>query len=345
MDDLARIADGLAELTNRFFDAGVHGLALRPEDASRFTGHALESRDIIDQALGAGNAFSGSIAKAMTEDPHSLLGGPSKAAVIDVLEVVRRASAAIDRRNPNYHAIEAISELSRQIGDHAFELHMIEEDNPNATNVRIEGTSIHALIIEVRALIAEHLGRSSPYYTGVPAFWTGPKGQPRTPNATELSDVSAILAAAIRHLRRPRAITLPPKVQTGTIYVDPSIIEQIATLPTTNFDFSRLAELCRSLNVTAAANAHMATAMLLRAIIDHVPPIFGFKTFEVVAAQAPGTHTFKQQLGILQNSMRKATDACLHTPIGKKRDLPTAVAVDFRSPLEALLQHIIRIAG
>jgi hypothetical protein len=91
---------------------------------------------------------------------------------------------------------------------------------------------------------------------------------------------------------------------------------------------------------------HMATAMLVRSITDHVPPIFGFKNFtEVAANYSPGTgdaRSWKGAMSKFTDSMKHIADGVLHQKIRSKEVLPDEPGVDFRAPLDLLLAEVVR---
>lgn len=85
--------------------------------------------------------------------------------------------------------------------------------------------------------------------------------------------------------------------------------------------------------------------MLVRAILDHVPPLFGFRTFAEVSANygAAGT-SFKKSMEHLQKTLRNISDSHLHQNIRQKESLPTETQVDFGAALDQLLGEVIRTA-
>jgi hypothetical protein len=107
------------------------------------------------------------------------------------------------------------------------------------------------------------------------------------------------------------------------------------------FDLTKLLKLLHELNYNYAKKNYYSCAMLLRSIIDHVPPLFGLKSFNEVANNH-GTKSFKQLMDKLNTSMRKISDSCLHTHIRKKENLPTELQVRFYSELDFLLGEIVR---
>ena len=83
--------------------------------------------------------------------------------------------------------------------------------------------------------------------------------------------------------------------------------------------------------------------MVARAISDHIPPIFSFKTFAEVANNYPGATSFRKSMANLNNSLRNIADAHLHVQIRQSEVLPTLQQVDFKADLDALLAEIVRI--
>ena len=87
--------------------------------------------------------------------------------------------------------------------------------------------------------------------------------------------------------------------------------------------------------------------MVLRTIINHVPPVFGFKKFEEVAnnyGDPKSGKSFKASMQRLQGALRNIADVHLHSAIREHEDLPTAVQVEFSAELDVLLGEVIRVA-
>lgn len=152
----------------------------------------------------------------------------------------------------------------------------------------------------------------------------------------------SILRAAVRVVRR-RAAT--PPIQSGAIAVPPYVslprIEELRAIPSTPWDLKRLIRLCEEINSSFANGNLLATGMLLRAVADHVPPIFGVKSFNEYANSVAGK-SHKETMQHLQNSLRSIADSFLHDHIRSKEVLPTESRVDFRQDLDVLLGEIVR---
>jgi len=126
-------------------------------------------------------------------------------------------------------------------------------------------------------------------------------------------------------------------------YVDPKRISELRTLASARYDLTKLIRLCEELNQCYAAECYLATAMLVRAIQDHVPPIFELSTFSEVSSNYGGAKSFKQSMRHLDNSLRYIADHQLHVQIRSKEVLPMRTQVDFRADLDMLLSEIVRL--
>jgi len=127
-------------------------------------------------------------------------------------------------------------------------------------------------------------------------------------------------------------------------FVHPERIEKLKSLSIQNFDLKKLIKLLEELNDNFSLGNYLSVAMLGRAIIDHIPPLFGFSTFNEVANNI-GNTSFKKNMGYLNISMRSISDNYLHMTIRKKENLPNENQVDFSRELDFLLSEIIRIVN
>lgn len=107
-----------------------------------------------------------------------------------------------------------------------------------------------------------------------------------------------------------------------------------------NFDLSKLIRLCEELNFNFANQNYYSVAMLGRAIIDHIPPIFGMNSFNEVANNY-GSRSIKGNLTHLNNSMRNISDGMLHSHIRRAESIPKETQINFSQDFDVLLGEII----
>jgi len=88
----------------------------------------------------------------------------------------------------------------------------------------------------------------------------------------------------------------------------------------------------------------MAVAALTRALLDHIPPIFGQPAFAQVASNHNG-QSFKTAMQRLQTSARSIGDAHLHQQIRRRETLPLPQQVNFAAEIDVLLAEIVRLSS
>ncbi len=109
------------------------------------------------------------------------------------------------------------------------------------------------------------------------------------------------------------------------------------------FDFSRSIQMLSELDHAYSVGNYISVILLMRAILDHVPPIFNLNTFTEVANNY-GTKSFKDSMSHLENSSRKIADSYLHTKIRNKESLPNKTQINFSNDMDVLLAEIVRIS-
>ncbi len=126
----------------------------------------------------------------------------------------------------------------------------------------------------------------------------------------------------------------------GEVFVNPAVIEDLRQASSQRFDLSKVARMCEELNRAYSSGSYLASALLLRALLNHVPPVFGHHAFKGVVSQAG--KSVKALLEPLEENARKIADLHTHALIRHKECLPTRQQVEqFKAGLEVLLHEII----
>jgi hypothetical protein len=205
-----------------------------------------------------------------------------------------------------------------------------------------------ARAIEAKSIIDQELGMANAFSLGLlNAVNSGSGGLMGGPSYASVEEASQVVLAAVRAIDRKR-VQSPRPAPGSKRYVDLSRMAALQSISGVSWDFSRLVELCRELNVAHEHQCHLSTAMLLRTILNHVPPVLGFNTFAEVASNYGGpksNRSFKDNMHRLEKSLRSIADIHLHSSIRSREDLPTAVQVDFAADLDLLLGEVIRVAS
>lgn len=133
----------------------------------------------------------------------------------------------------------------------------------------------------------------------------------------------------------PAGLT-PPR----TSLVAPQLIEGLSKVTSGQFDTTKLTGYCREINSSFYHGNVVACLLLMRTVLNHVPPVFGHKSFAEVTANAG--KSLKDNLEHLESGLRKLADLYAHQPIRKNEQYPTKCQVEpFRPQFELLLHEVL----
>lgn len=164
-------------------------------------------------------------------------------------------------------------------------------------------------------------------------------------NKILIEDWDDLLLSALERLMSKIELTEKDD-ELDLIYVSLKRIEELNNLESEKFDLIKLVQLCKELNDAYRLDNFYTVVVLVRTIINHVPPIFSQNNFASVASQYKSdgnAKSFKESMEHLENSSRKIADSYVHSTIRKQESLPTSVQVDFKQGLDVLLSEVVRI--
>jgi hypothetical protein len=138
--------------------------------------------------------------------------------------------------------------------------------------------------------------------------------------------------------------SMKPAAAGAWVLIADSRLDELRALKSSQFDFRKLIRLCEELNIVSREECYFATAALTRALVDHVPPLFGKKNFSEVANNYAGSKSFREAMEHLDSGAKKVADGHLHTQIRTSETLPTTQQVNFASGIDLLLSEIVRIS-
>jgi hypothetical protein len=128
---------------------------------------------------------------------------------------------------------------------------------------------------------------------------------------------------------------------TGSWLVDPSLISRLEGATSSTYDLSVLVRICKEINSSYAHGNLIATALLMRGVLNYVPPVFGHKTFAQVVADIG--RSLKDSFNHLEQGLRKVADFHTHRLISDADLYPFRAQVEpFKPQFELLLQEVIR---
>jgi len=126
-------------------------------------------------------------------------------------------------------------------------------------------------------------------------------------------------------------------------FIDRRRLSELSAIESTDFDLSKVIALVKEIDFCYRNECLLAVAALTRALLDHVPPIFGMRSFAEVASSYASTKSFRDSMRHLEESARRIGDAHLHTRIRRREALPTPTQVNFSNDIDVLLGEIVRV--
>lgn len=124
------------------------------------------------------------------------------------------------------------------------------------------------------------------------------------------------------------------------LYVKQPIIDGFAKKEG-RFNYKKLVELINELNDNHLKSNKYSCAMLIRAILDHIPPLLGFTTFEQVTKNYSWGKTDKVYMKTLLEFRNNADDA-LHRIISEDEDLLEINDLPLSNRFSRVLQECIK---
>ena len=122
--------------------------------------------------------------------------------------------------------------------------------------------------------------------------------------------------------------------------INPGLIERLSNAQSPSLDVTFLVLMCREINSCFVHGNLVATTLLMRAVLNYVPPVFGQDTFSQVVANSE--RSLKDSFDHLENGLRKIADFHTHRRIGPTDFYPSSAQVEpFKPQFELLLQQVV----
>ena len=212
-----------------------------------------------------------------------------------------------------------------------------------------DATSFSALVADAQTLLETELGNPNQYSANIAAAIWGITSN-HGPSLVAVQKVRKFVEGGVKQIQRladakaSLAKQMPSPLPLAS-YVATTRIEELRDIVNPSWDLRKLVRLLEELNTAHASGCLMTTAILVRAIKDHVPPLFGMPNFDQVANNAAsGNKSFRGSAQNLENSLKHIADSFLHVHVRKSDALPAASQVDFRRDLDVLLGEVVRLA-
>lgn len=123
-------------------------------------------------------------------------------------------------------------------------------------------------------------------------------------------------------------------------FLDKDVLLKLRAVESPRLDPRKLIKMCEELNEAYARANYISAVLLLRAIINHVPPIFGAETFASVVAQSG--RSVKAILSRLNDESRPIADLHTHNLMKGEEHLPTRNQIEpYKASFEVLIHEIL----
>lgn len=351
-DELDAIANQMRDVLGRFSETR-DSINIAKGDQALFTRLVLEARSVLAERLGPDNDFGRQLEQERLEGTANYLGVQSFHSVEQCAEIARAGANAIRGA-----ARRAVAHKPVESGTPAAELDAIADALKAKSNstvpllgkrVILDRAGFAELVQDARSILAENLGAVNSFGQRIDGAWFTANSEllSETARIQAVDDLIGNVRSGAKALRRKTSQSpLGASAATPDPYVSRTRIAELRAVPTSPWDLSRLVRMCEELNSVFAAGNYLATAMLVRAILDHVPPIFGARNFGEYASSIVGK-SHKSSMERLHRSHRDIADRWLHEQIERDRRaaLPEGPQVDCRSEIDILLGEVVAAAG
>jgi hypothetical protein len=130
----------------------------------------------------------------------------------------------------------------------------------------------------------------------------------------------------------------------NTAFLNTDVLIKLKAIGGARLDTSKLVKMCEELNDAYARGNYISSVLLLRAIINHVPPVFGANTFSEVVAHS--ARSVKAILARLNDEARPIADLHTHFLMRATEQLPTKNQIEpYKASFEVLIQEVLVCLG
>lgn len=129
-------------------------------------------------------------------------------------------------------------------------------------------------------------------------------------------------------------------VTLNSSFLNIEVLAELQTIKNKTFDITKLVRFCEEINDAYARANYLSCVLLIRAVMNHVPPLFNQEKFSQVVANS--SRSIKAVLSHLEANARPIADLHTHFLIRSKEQLPTKHQIEpYKSSFEILIQEII----
>lgn len=149
------------------------------------------------------------------------------------------------------------------------------------------------------------------------------------------------LSGAIDYLREASANAgYQDALLEGSAFIAPDVMAGLRAVSSARLDLRKLVRFCEELDDAYRRGNSLSAVLLIRAVMNHVPPVFAQSTFAAVVANAG--RSVKPMLERLEKEARPVADLHTHILMRRTETLPSRNQVEpYKAAFELLLHEVI----
>lgn len=129
-------------------------------------------------------------------------------------------------------------------------------------------------------------------------------------------------------------------VANNSVFLNIEVLCELKAIKDSRLDVSKLIKLCEELNDAYARANYISSALLIRTVLNHVPPVFGSTNFNDVVGQSG--RSAKAILKRLDDEARPIADLHTHILMREKENLPSKNQIEpYKAAFEVLIQEVV----
>ncbi len=223
----------------------------------------------------------------------------------------------------NIDRLKKFSELSN---DYWQKFREDKNDYYNTAEAQEARNELNKRHVELKDLIAEAEGMTPAVslFGGQPVdlFRTAFNSSNSTAAFHAMKNVPDILARTIAFHGNKKAVSEPKKVSGRTAYINPEIIEGFESKEGP-FNYRKLIKLLKQLNDNYERGNEHSCSQLIKAILNHIPPLLGYETFNSLASSYKWSSDAHKKYAARLNEWITVAHSGTHSLVSASNDLFT----------------------
>lgn len=129
-------------------------------------------------------------------------------------------------------------------------------------------------------------------------------------------------------------------VASNSVFLNLEVLCERKSIKNPQLDISKLIKLCEEPNDAYVRANYISSAILIRTVLNHVPPVFGKTNFNDVVGQSG--RSVKGILKRLNEEARPIADLHSHILMREKESLPSKNQIEpYKAAFEVLIQEVV----